>query len=98
MKPGLGRRWAPFRQSATTIWLWLQYLLHITGCGSTASTARLERWQFLPFDDGADIIRIDGLAFEQSRGHAVHDVLVVVEDAVGCAICFIYEVAHFSID
>src|SRR5580698_2266194 len=54
--------------------------------------------EFLAFDDEFDLGGVQGLTLEQGCGHAVHDVLVGLEDGVGRLIGGVHEATDLSVD
>src|ERR1700723_4568842 len=54
--------------------------------------------EVLAFDDQFDLGGVEGLALQQGGCHAVHDVLVGLEDGVGGLISGVDEGAYLSVD
>ena len=69
------------------------------GPGSTGGERRSGlRWEVLAFDDEFDLRGVQGFALEQGGGHAVHDVVVGVEDGVGGLVGGVDELADLGVD
>jgi hypothetical protein len=74
-------------------------LLGLAGVGwAGLGEGGLDGWKILAFDDELDLGGVQGLTLEQGGCHAVHDVLVGVEDGVGRLISGVDEAADLSVD
>jgi hypothetical protein len=54
--------------------------------------------KFLAFDDQLDLGGVEGFALEQGLRHAVHDILVRLEDGVSGFVAGVHEAANFGVD
>ena len=57
-----------------------------------------DRRQILTSDDQPDLFRIQSFAFEELNAHAVHNVVVSVEDGVGGLVTVVHELLYLGVD
>ena len=89
---------AGLRRSRACGRLGLEDLLGFAGAGVDAGEGGLGGGEFLAFDDQLDLGGVQGLALEQGGCHAVHDVLVGLEDRVGRLVAGVDEGANLGVD
>ena len=76
----------------------LEDLLGFARAWVYAGERGLGNGEFLAFDDQLDLGRVQGLTLEQGCCHAVHDVLVGVEDGVGRLVGCVHEEANLGVN
>src|SRR6202042_2826987 len=77
----------------------LEDLLHVSaGAGIGSGQRRTAYGKLLAFDDQLDLGGVEGFALQQGLGHAVHDVVVGVEDGVSRLVGRVDELADLGVD
>src|ERR1700735_1557444 len=94
----LCRRRLAFAEAGLAACFWLEDLLGCARAWVYAGERGLGGWEFLAFDDQLDLGGVQGLALQQGGCHAVHDVLVGLEDGVSRLVSGVDEGANLGVD
>src|SRR6202046_3777059 len=94
----LCRRRLAFAEAGLAACFWLEDLLGCARAWVYAGERGLGGGEFLAFDDELDLGGVQGLTLEQGGCHAVHDVLVGVENRVGRLVGGVNEAANLGVN